>query len=311
MTLLAADPSSSPPGLEGAIYAIGNFDGVHRGHRAVVERARVEAAKIAAPTAVLTFEPHPADFFAGQAVVFRLTPPEEKLRQLEALEVDGIATFSFNAALAALTAEEFVADILVRRLGVGGVVVGGDFHFGKERGGSPAFLKEAGGRLGFAVIIIDKVPLPGGEAVSSSKIRRALEVGDVRLAAAGLGRPYAVSGEVISGRRLGRTLGVPTANLALEATNRLAYGVYAVRAETSLGEFDGVASFGVRPTIDNGQPLLEVHLFDFAGDLYGARIRVSFIGRIRDERRFDTLQALKEEMDRDMTRAKELIARTP
>jgi riboflavin kinase/FMN adenylyltransferase len=308
--VVATDPPATPPGLEGAVYAIGNFDGAHRGHAAVLARAKRLAAERRAPSAALTFEPHPADFFAGRPVVFRLTPPALKARALQALGLDGMVTLTFDVALASLSAEEFVAKILVARLGVGAVVIGWDFHFGKGRGGSPAFLVEAGGRHGFQVEVIEKVEAgdaAGAPAVSSTAIRRALETGGVERAAALLGHPFAVEGVVIAGRKLGRTLGIPTANIALAPSMRLAHGIYAVRATVEGRRFDGVASFGTRPTIDDGAPLLEVFLFDFSGDLYGKTMEVAFEAYLRPERKFDGLQVLKSQMDADVAKARGIL----
>jgi riboflavin kinase / FMN adenylyltransferase len=308
--LSATDPPAAPAGLERATYAIGNFDGVHRGHAAVIARTKQIAAEIGAPSAALTFEPHPADFFAGRPVLFRLTPAPMKLRALEALGVDGVVTLTFNAALAALTAEEFVAKILVERLGVSAVVIGGDFHFGKGRGGSPAFLVEAGRRHGFRVNVIDKIEAsgsPDAPPISSTAIRRALEEGDVETAARIIGRAYAVEGEVIAGRKLGRTLGIPTANIALAGVNRLAHGIYAVRAIVEGQRFDGVASFGTRPTVDDGRPLLEVFLFDFSGDLYGKTMEVAFEAYLRPEKKFGSLDALKAQMNEDAAQARAIL----
>jgi riboflavin kinase/FMN adenylyltransferase len=308
----AIDPARPPQGLAGAVYAIGNFDGVHRGHAAVIARTRALAAARGAPSAVLTFEPHPADYFAQRPVVFRLTPPPIKTRILRSLGLSGVVTLSFDAMLAGKSAQEFVESVLVARLGVAAVVIGWDFHFGRQRAGTPEFLVAAGARLGFAVEVIDKVEGEEDgqrEIVSSSAIRRALEQGDVEAAARGLGRHYLVEGVVAHGRQLGRELGVPTANLALEPTNRLAHGVYAVRARVAGAVHDGVASFGVRPTIDGGgAPLLEVHLFDFAGDLYGQAMEVAFVARLREERKFASLDALKAEMARDTALARAALA---
>jgi riboflavin kinase/FMN adenylyltransferase len=311
---LAIDPTHPPRGLERAVYAIGNFDGVHRGHGAVLARANALAAARGAPSAVLTFEPHPADYFAGRPVIFRLTPFAIKARALQSLGLDGAVVLSFDAALAGLTAQEFVEQVLVERLAIGGAVVGWDFHFGKARSGTPDFLAQAGARFGFPVEIVDKVETREAgrtEAVSSSAIRRALEQGDVEAAARGLGRDYAVAGVVAPGQKLGRALGVPTANIALEATNRLAFGVYAVRARVAGRAYDGVASFGVRPTVDPGAPLLETHMFDFDGDLYGQEIEVEFVARLREERQFGSLDALKAEMARDIERARAALAARP
>jgi riboflavin kinase / FMN adenylyltransferase len=213
----------------------------------------------------------------------------------------------FDASLAAMSADEFIAKILVARLRVGAVVVGWDFHFGKGRLGSPATLAEAGPRHGFAVEIVAKVE-DGAGVLSSSAIRKALEQGDLAAAARGLGRNHSVSGRVISGKRLGRSLGVPTANIALEPTNRLAHGIYAVAARVDGRVFPAVASFGTRPTVDDGPPLLEVHLLDFDGDLYGCEMEVEFIERIRDERKFDSIPLLVAEMTRDKERARSILA---
>jgi riboflavin kinase / FMN adenylyltransferase len=262
----------------------------------------------------LTFEPHPADHFAERPVAFRLTPPELKAAICERLGLSGIVFLSFNAQLAPMSAEEFVRTILVERLDAGAVVVGWDFHFGKARSGTPAFLAEAGRRCGFAVDIVAKVEEGAGESarvVSSTAIRRALERGDVVAAAQGLGRSYAVSGRVIPGQRLGRTLGVPTANIALAPTNRLAHGIYAVRALVDGKAYPAVASFGVRPTVDNGPPLLEVHLLDVDADLYGRDMTVEFVQRIREERKFDSLAQLVAEMERDKERARAILASQP
>ena len=306
----ATDPPLAPLGLERAVYAIGNFDGIHLGHRAVIERALSLAKKRSGPSAVLTFEPHPADYFAGRPITFRLTPLEIKARICASLGPSGIVFIPFDRVLAAMTAEEFITRILVGRLNVGAVVVGFDFHFGKGRSGSAALLAEAGSRHGFAVEIVEKVEVgagAGAHVISSTEIRRALERGDVATAARALGRNYSVMGPVISGQRLGRTLGVPTANIALGPTNRLAYGIYAVRARIDGRNLAGVASFGVRPTVDNGRPILEVHLLDFDGDLYGRELEVEFIERIREERKFDSVTLLAAEMQRDKDRAREIL----
>ena len=310
--IIATDPLAPPQGLAGAVYAIGNFDGAHRGHRAVIKRTRTLARELGAPCAVLTFEPHPADYFSGRPVVFRLTPKAVKARALGELGLDGAVFLTFDAGLAALSAEDFVRSVLVARLGVRAVVVGWDFHFGKARGGSPAFLQEAGRRHGFIVDVIDKVAgtdEAAGAAVSSTAVRRALEAGDVAGAARLLGRDYAVIGEVIAGQKLGRTLGTPTANIALEATNRLAFGVYAVRGVVDGAAYGGVASFGARPTVTHeGAPLLEVHLFDFAGDLYGKTIAVEFVERLRGEEKFAGLAELIAAMEADKAAARRVLA---
>ncbi|MDB5571358.1 MAG: ribF [Hyphomicrobiales bacterium] len=310
--IVARDPASPPGGLEGAVVAIGNFDGVHRGHQAVIARARALADRLGKPCAVVTFEPHPADFFAGRPVVHRLTPESSKAVALSRLRLDGVVVLSFDASLAQLDAEAFVAEILVRRLGVSGAVVGYDFHFGKGRGGSPAFLAEAGARHGFAVEIVEKITADERgslDAVHSSGVRDALERGDVALARKLLGNPFFVIGEVIHGQKLGRTIGFPTANLRIDPSCGLAYGIYAVRLAVDGKVLDGVASWGRRPTVDNGAPLLEVYVFDFSGDLYGKTVEVIFVDWIRPEAKFDGLEALTAQIEKDCADAREILGR--
>lgn len=304
--VVSIDPAAPPPGLSRAVYAIGNFDGVHRGHQAVLARAHKLAESLGAPSAALTFEPHPADFFAGRPVVFRLTPFAEKTAALAACGLTGVVSLTFDAELASLSAEAFIEEVLKRRLDLGALVVGADFHFGKGRSGSPQLLQRAGEALGFRVEIAEKVE-ESGEVVSSTAIRRALERGDIAAAEHMLGRPYAISGEIRGGQKLGRKLGVPTANIALPATNRLAFGIYAVRARQGARVLGGVASFGVRPTVDNGAPLLETFLFDFAEDIYGQEMRVEFVDRIRPELKFDSLDALKAAMADDIAAARRIL----
>ena len=307
------DPVAAPPGLERAVVAIGNFDGAHQGHAAVAGRAIALARKLGRPAAALTFEPHPVDFFSGPGTVFRLTPEAARARALRRLGLDGMIVLPFDAAMAGREAESFVRDILVGRLGISGAVVGYDFHFGKARQGSPAFLAEAGRRHGFAVEIVEKVVADAQgapEAVHSNKARAALEKGDVAEAGRLLGHPWFVVGEVIHGQKLGRTLGFPTANIALDPSCRLRHGIYAVRFLVDGVTYGGVANFGSRPTVTtNGAPLLEVFVFDFAGDLYGKTAEVTFVGFIRGEEKFASLDALVEEMNRDKEKARALLAR--
>jgi riboflavin kinase/FMN adenylyltransferase len=307
---LAVDPASPPLGLEGAVVAIGNFDGVHRGHVAVIKRAEALARKLARPCAVLTFEPHPSDFFGGPNTIFRLTPLAAKARALERLGIDGMIVFTFDGGLARLPAEDFVAEILVARIGVRAVVAGYDFHFGAKRSGSPAFLKEAGARLGFEVEIVERISADIDDAIgaaSSTATRAALEAGDVDQAAHLLGRPFSIMGEVIHGQKLGRTLGFPTANLLPDPSCRLRHGIYAVQVEFEGQRRDGVASYGRRPTFDNGPALLEAYLFDFAGDLYGETIEILFVGWIRPEAKFTSVDALVAQITLDAARAREIL----
>ncbi|MDP2356053.1 MAG: bifunctional riboflavin kinase/FAD synthetase [Beijerinckiaceae bacterium] len=310
--IIARDPAAPPRGLEGAVVAIGNFDGVHRGHQAVLARARALADKLGKPCAVLTFEPHPADFFAGRNVVHRLTPDGAKALTLSRFGVDGMIVLSFGAELARLEAERFVADILLGRLGVSGAVVGYDFHFGRGRVGSPAFLVEAGLRHGFAVEVVEKITADEQgslDAVHSSGVRAALELGDVAQARRLLGHDFFVLGEIIHGQKLGRTIGFPTANLRIDASSGLRFGIYAVQLKVDGATHDGVASWGRRPTVDNGAPLLEVYVFDFAGDLYGKQVEVDFIEWLRPELKFDGLEALTAQIEKDCEAARAALKR--
>jgi riboflavin kinase/FMN adenylyltransferase len=310
--IVARDPLSPPKGLEGAVAALGNFDGLHRGHVAVIERAKALATRLGKPCALVTFEPHPADFFAGRSIIFRLTPPEAKAAMLARLGLDGMIILTFNAEFAAHPAREFTEDVLVRRLGVSAVVAGYDFAFGARRSGTPDFLRAEGARLGFAVEIVERITQDEAgslDAVSSTATREALQVGDVEQAARLLGHPYFIEGIVTHGAKLGRDLGFPTANITLDASNQLKHGVYAVTLEADGVTYEGVSSFGRRPTFDNGPPLLEVFLFDFNGDLYGKSVEVAFIGFIRGEAKFDSVDALIAQMHDDVERAREILAR--
>ena len=307
---VAADPRERPPGLEGAVVAIGNFDGLHRGHAGVIARAKGLAERLGRSCALLTFEPHPADFFAGKRVIFRLTPPEAKEAILHRMGLDGMIVLTFDAALAGLSAEDFVRDVLVRRLGVAGVVAGYDFHFGAKRAGTPDFLKEAGARYGLTVDIVDKITWDQSgslEAVSSTAIREALQAGDVRRARELLGHPFLIEGEIVGGAKRGRELGFPTANIVAEPSCRLRHAIYAVTITVEGLTYGGVASFGRRPTFDDGAPLLEVYIFDFDGDLYGKLAEVAFVDFIRGEEKFDNAEALVAQMHKDAARARELL----
>ena len=310
--ILVQDPASPPPGLTGAVVAIGNFDGVHRGHAAVIAQAQALAARLGRPAAALTFEPHPVDYFAGPGTIFRLTPVDEKMRCLARLGLDGLVVLTFDAGLASLSAEDFVREILVKGLGISAAVVGYDFHFGKARGGSPGFLIDAGQRYGFEVEIVEQVVADADghpEAVHSNAARVALEAGDVARAARLLGHPWFIVGEVVHGQKLGRTLGFPTANVVLDPSCRLRHGIYAVRFSVDGQTFGGVANFGRRPTVtDAGAPLLEVFVFDFDGDLYGKTVEVAFVDWIRGEEKFPGLEALVQAMNRDQDKARALLA---
>ena len=302
------DGEPVPLELAGAVVAIGNFDGVHRGHRTLIERAMDLAAAAGRPSAVLTFEPHPRQFFTPDKPMFRLTPEPVKLAILAKLGLDGAFVRRFDRAFASTTAAEFVGGLLKRELGISGVIVGHDFHFGRGREGTPAVLASLCGEHGLTCDIIAPVA-QGGEPISSSAIRAALEEGDVAHANDLLGFRWFVDGEVRHGDKRGRTLGFPTANLSPDQCG-LRHGIYAVRIALGDGRVrDGIASFGRRPTFDNDAPLLEVHVFDFAGDLYGRRVQVEFVGWIRGEERFESAEALVARMEEDARQARELLAR--
>jgi riboflavin kinase/FMN adenylyltransferase len=299
----------APAALRGAVIAIGNFDGVHRGHRAVIAAAQKRAHQLGRPAAALTFLPHPRAFLRPQDPLFLLNDDGSKTRLLAATGLDGAIVFTFDAALASTPAGDFIADILVGRLNIAGAAIGFDFHFGKNRTGSPAFLAEQGLRHGFAVDIVS--PLQDeGRPVSSGAIRTALSQGKVVEAAELLGAPWFVSGAVIHGAKRGRDLGFPTANLKLDPSCGLKHGIYAVRMQVNGQRHDGVASFGRRPMFDNGAPLLEVYLFDFTGELYGRTVDVAFFGWIRHEQNFEAVDALKQQMAMDCAQAREVLARS-
>lgn len=295
-----------PEILKGAVVAIGNFDGCHRGHQHVFSATRQAASAIGRPSVLLTFEPHPRDVFAPEAFMFRLTDGDQKARLAAALGFDGIVIMPFSRALAAVDAEDFVRRFLVDALAVSGVVVGSDFHFGKNRAGTPDFLADAGARHGFSVHQLD-LQREHGEAISSSRIRQALMDGETRLANSLLGYHWVVEGTVISGDRRGRELGYPTANFALPANSKLAQGVYAVRIKTGNKLLDGIASYG-KPMFDNTQPPFEAHIFDFAEDLYGSHIEVALVEHIRGQQKFDGLEALVCQMNADSDNARQALA---
>jgi riboflavin kinase/FMN adenylyltransferase len=307
--LVARGDETAVDALRSGVVAIGNFDGVHRGHRAVIRAAVDRALAMQRPAIALTFEPHPRRFFRPDAPMFRLSDEAAKLRLLAATGLDGVVVLAFDADLAALSAEDFVGRVLVDRLGIAGAAIGFDFHYGRERRGSPAFLAAEGERLGFPVEIV--APLEDeGRPVSSSAIRAALEAGRVVEAAELLGGPWFVNAKVIHGDKRGRDLGYPTANLRLDPHCGLKHGIYAVRVGLDGTLHDGVASFGRRPTFDNGAPLLEVHLFDFSADLYDASLDIAFISWIRSELKFESVAELIRRMDEDSRLARLALARS-
>jgi len=302
--------ASADHALDGAVVAIGNFDGVHRGHRAVIAAALARAKALGRKAAALTFEPHPRSFFRPDEPLFRLTDARAKLRLLAATGLGGAIVLRFDAALASLSAQDFVARILVARFAVAGVAIGPDFHFGLNRAGSPQYLAAQGAKLGFAVDVVPRFE-DAGRPVRSGPIREALAAGRVAEANERLGYPWFVSAEVVHGDKRGRDLGYPTVNLRLDPACGLKHGIYAVRVGVGERRYDGVASFGRRPMFDQGTVLLEAFLFDFSGDLYGKVIDVAFIDWIRPELKFDSVEDLVRRMNEDARLARAALSSAP
>ena len=301
---------SVPPAARGAALAIGNFDGVHRGHQALLQAASNAAKALGAPAGVILFEPHPREFFQPDKPHFRLTSLERKLELLEAFGLDVAVVLTFDAKLAGLPAQDFIDQILVKALGARHVVIGYDFRFGKARAGDPDTMRLAGTAQGFGVTVVAQVA-EAGEVFSSNAIRAELAQGDVAGAAQMLGHWWRLSGTVIGGFKRGAGLGFPTANIALAPGTALAHGIYAVRVHHGGEVHAGAAYLGTRPTFDDGAPMLEVFLLDFHGDLYGRAMAVEFIDFLRGDRRFDSIEALKAQMARDCDRAREVLAKAP
>ncbi|MCW2308162.1 bifunctional riboflavin kinase/FAD synthetase [Rhodobium gokarnense] len=304
----AAGLDAVPAAVKGGVVAIGNFDGVHRGHQAVLERAVTIARDKGVPALAMTFEPHPRRVFRPDLPLFRLTPPNAKARVIEAIGLDGVVVVPFDRDFAAVSAEDFIEDILLERLKASHVVVGYNFHFGKGRAGSPSFLEEAGTRFGFGVTVADAFGDEGGASISSSRVRAALEEGDVTGAASLLGYRWFIEEEIVHGDKRGRELGFPTANMKLPGDCGLAHGIYAVRMRVDGVLYDGAASYGRRPTFGDGIPLLEVFLFDFDGDLYGKTVDVTFVSYLRAEEKFDSIEALIAQMTRDTEEARMVLS---
>ena len=292
---------------QGSVVCIGAFDGLHRGHQALVGHARARAATLGLPLVALSFEPLPREYFARGERPARLTLPRAKFEGLRALGADLVGLLRFGAELSSMPAQRFAEQILARRLSAREVWVGPDFRYGQGRGGHLQSLRESGESLGFrageiAPVIVD------GERVSSSRLREQLAAGDLVGAAEGLGRRYAIDGKVVRGRQLGRRLGYPTANLRLMGKRTALTGIYATWVH-GVGELPraSVSSLGTRPTVFGTEPLLEAHLFDFDGDLYGRRLRVEFVAKLRDEEKFDDLPALVRQMNLDAEQARKLL----
>ena len=295
-----------------AVLTIGNFDGVHRGHQALLAKLRAKSRANGLPSAVLTFEPHPREYFTHENRPIRLTSLREKIQRIADQGVDRLYIGRFNARFAALTAEQFIEEILVRGLGARHLMIGDDFRFGKGRQGDFALLEATGKTAGFTVEAMHTL-VHEGERVSSSAVREALAEGDMPHAACLLGHPYSISGRVMHGDKIGRSIGFPTANIQLKHRSPPLMGIYTVSVEGLVDTpWPGVASVGVRPTInDAGRPTLEVHLFDWKAECYGAHLKVNFLAKQRDEERYDTLEALTAQIARDADQARAYFAQNP
>lgn len=301
-----------PQALRGAVLAVGNFDGVHLGHRALIEKAAREAVRCGGGGVVaLTFEPHPRTYFRPDQPVFRLTPPVLKREALRRAGCVGIVELPFDGTMAAMSADAFIDELLLGALDAQALVVGPDFRFGKQRSGDVSLLQSRFLARGRAVTVQRAVLDSEGEVVSSSAIRAALSLGNVERARALMGEPWQVRAEIRHGDKRGRELGYPTANMLLPPETALRHGIYAVRIRLADVWRDGVASFGRRPTFDDGAPRLETHVFDFAGDLYGQLADVAFIAWIRDEARFDGVASLIRQMDADSAIARRRLSDNP
>ncbi len=304
-----------PAACRGAVVAIGNFDGVHRGHRALIAEAKLQAEARRSALAVLSFEPHPQEYFKPSPVSFRLTPLRAKARLLADLGVDVLFALPFDGDMARRTPQDFVQNILVAGLGIGGAVVGHDFEFGQRRAGNLATLAYMGEMEGFSVTAFDTVTASGDEKISSTLIRQMLKEARPEEAARLLGHAWAVEARVEHGDARGRTMGFPTANMHLGHCLAPAFGVYAVRVnilegDRAVARHDGVANFGIRPMYQVNVPLLETHLFDFDGDLYGKYLSVELIRYIRPEAKFPSLDALIAQIAADAAKARTILAKT-
>ena len=295
----------------GASVAIGNFDGVHIGHLSVIDQARAAGRKAGAPLGILTFEPHPREYFAPDAPPFRLMGRDARAHRLEKLGVERLYEINFNAALASLTPRDFAQTVIHDGLGLAHVVVGADFCFGKGRAGHAAMLQDFGAEMGFGVTISQLLEGEAGQ-VSSTAIRRALSEGDPRAAAAMLGHWHRIDGPVVGGEQRGRTLGYPTANMSIEGLHPPKFGVYAVLVDVldgpHKGHYHGAASLGLRPMFQGEVPNLETFIFDFSGDLYDAPLSVALVDYLRPEETFDSLEGFIAQMDADCARARSILA---
>ena len=298
--------SPFPVGLRGAVLAIGNFDGVHRGHQELLAEAQRTAKQIGAPVGVMVFEPHPRAYFRPDLAHFRLTTQQRQMQLFAASGLDFVVVQTFDATLAKLSAEAFIGDILVARLGVAHVVIGYDFSFGVNRSGTTDAMRNSGAELGFGVTVVAPVG-NGGAVFSSSAVRGLLAQGDVAGANFALGHRWRVSGTVIGGAKRGTGMGFPTANVAMPAGTRLGHGIYAAWVYVGPDRYAAAAYLGTRPQFDNGAPILEVFLLDFDGNLYGKEIGVAFVDFLRGDGAFEGIDALKAQMERDCARAASIL----
>ena len=308
MSTLFRDIEGATRCPNGSVVCIGAFDGLHLGHQALIGRARARARELGLPLVVVSFEPLPREFFSAQSPPARLTLPAAKISGLAGLGVDVIALLRFNRSMVEMPATEFVERVLVRKLNAREVWVGPDFRFGHRRGGDVDLLRAMGAEHGFTA---QALPLleDSGERVSSTAVRAALAGADFRRARVLLGHPYGIGGRVVRGKQLGRTLGYPTANFKFGGKRQPTHGIFATWVH-GVGDkpWASVSSLGTRPTVNGKEPLLETHLFDFDGDLYGRRLHVEFIAKLRDELKFDDLPALIEQMDRDAAQARAVLS---
>jgi riboflavin kinase / FMN adenylyltransferase len=299
--------SHVPITARSAVVALGNFDGVHRGHRALLGAAVTTAKTLGRPSGVMVFEPHPREFFQPHEQHFRLTPLKRKLALFEGLGLKVAFVETFDQHMAALKADEFIERVLVAGLGVSHVIIGYDFYFGNKRGGNPELMVQAGETLGFGVTVMPPVA-EQGEVFSSSGVRLHLAQGDVKGAANMLGANWRVAGKVVGGAKRGTGMGYPTANVPMPKGTALGHGIYAVRAHVDGKTHDSAAYLGTRPTFDDGMPVLEVFLFDFDGDLYGHEMEVEFIDFIRGDRKFSSAGELVVQMEQDVAQARAILA---
>lgn len=305
--------SALPPNVHDTVVTVGTFDGVHRGHQDVLDRLAQRAAALGTRSILVTFDPHPLEVVNPTAAPSLLTVGDEKLEVLAESGIDYVAIIPFTRALAAFDAQRFVDEVLVARYRVRHLLMGHDHGFGRNRAGDESVLRALGETRGFTVEAVEPVVGPHGQPVSSTAIRRAVAGGDLDRAREGLGRAYAVGGRVVRGEQRGRLLGYPTINVPLPSPRKLLppQGVYAVRVQTPRGPFGGMLNLGPRPTFGEAEATLETHLFDASGDFYGMRVRIDFLRRLRDTRRFESPEALAEQLARDERAARETLALSP